>query len=199
MPFTKPETSFLIDAIQNFPTEYEKERTELDRNRWFANLRSPTKNPSREEAISFLAVFTKHQTEHQNIIGLLIPEFQVKGKKRLKEERDSFLNNALAGTLIWELKKIDAGYYWNSVKEASAFGKLLLKLFDVSKFNEIPQNELLIVLQAYQKYLLHTIDTEWGKDTAYVQSILDELTPDVESLTKKLSSQVAEPIASMAM
>ena len=200
MPFMKPTRQELLLSIQDLPDNYRKQREYLDVNaRFFGSLRPFTKNVDRDQSIEFLVFFAKHADDHKNIIGQLIPEFLGKGKQSIIRKRDLFITNALTGALLWDLQRIDSGYYFYSPKEASALARVILEQFHIDKYSEVQPAELRTNLEAYEKYLISGMKTEWGKHTDYVQSILDKLSPYIQSLPITFEHELAEQQQLMAV
>lgn len=172
MPFYIPSLTELIEKADMLMTTYKNERSIMDENRFLAHHRQKTHNPSRMADISFISSVAKHVEKNQNDCNNLLHLFPLPATS---EQIIDFLRKTIAGAFLLHARKISKEYtFEGSVKNRSALAKVILNLFTIEKFSDIPKTSLddcLLHLKSYLQFMTtHTgVKLRWHKEKTNTQ------------------------------
>ena len=158
MPFTNPDFKNLLEATNTFSTTYAVARKTADANRFFGSLRSGTINPERAHGAQWISNLANHIDKHAKSYGKYDARYLMGGSLFL--EKNALLRDALAGALFLQLRKIDHEYdsayrvskLFTQLKNSVLAG-MILPLFQIDSFMDIPADTLKTSLVALQQYL----------------------------------------------
>ena len=135
---------------------YQSTREEMDSQRLFASLRSPTDNPVRIEDATFVKDLANHVRANKFEYGEVDEDF---AGQDYSKSIAPFLKQVIAGAMLLQLIKVTNEYtFESSVKSYSAMGKVVLDLFEVEKLSDISDEDRTNCLQSLDRYLRHFPD-----------------------------------------
>lgn len=155
---------------------YQETREEMDSQRFFASLRSPTVNPVRIEDATFVKDLANHVYDNKFEYKVVDEDF---AGQNYATSIAPFLKQVITGAMLLQLIKVTNEYtFESSVKSYSAMGKVVLDLFGVEKLSDISNEDRTNYLQSLDRYLSHFPDAEFHskKSNADIQAEIAEYT-----------------------
>ena len=159
MPWNKPDLSTLLRTTECFSVTYSSKRQEKDTQRFFGSVRPETKNPTHAKQILDIEALSKNMSKNLKGYGKYDQKYSGH-EDHVRQEKQQLFRNALCSMLFIQLKKIQTEYdnsyvitkTFTNIKESVA-ANMILSIFNIDSFHDVPEAELNHCLQALKEYL----------------------------------------------
>lgn len=179
MPYTLPHLKDFQKIQASLHERYTEARQNRDKARYLSAFLPETTNPDRKNDITFIQTICQHVEAHKNEYDTYDKDFETANYAIVIAP---FLKKAMTGAFMLTLSEIHNSY--KILTPCSALEDVILEIFSLKSFEEIPAQELIDNLKALERYLTKTQHLKKENDASWHPSMTDT------ALFKQLSDTI---------